>query len=260
MSRLRHAASGSCVALLFVVGCAGSRAPHVSPLPASDARPAAFVAALARTGTSRESLRGVARVALDGPGGSGRAKQILALARPARLRVEVLGLLDQTIALLVTDGVRYRLVRSADHSVETGLVYDDLLADVTGIALTPLQAVDLLLGAPLTQVPPAITAAALLADGGVRAVVARADAERREALDFDAHGRLVRWALLGSDGEALLEAVYTDPREAGDGWFAHAVELRDTASGAVARFAWSRVELNPLLDDVLFALPPEPAP
>jgi hypothetical protein len=256
----RRAASRSCVALLLAVGCAGARAPQESTLAASDPRPAALVAALVGAGAERESLRGVARVALDGPGGSGRAKQVLALARPAQLRVEVLGLLDQTIALLVTDGTRYRLARSADRVVETGPVHDGLLADVAGIALTPAEAVRVLLGAPVAADARASGAGVALADGGVRAVVARPDAFEREALDFDAQGRLSRWALLGADGAPLLEAIYTDPRPAGDGWFAHAVELRDAASGAVARFVWSRVELNPVLDAALFELPPEPVP
>ncbi len=260
MIRPRRAVSRSCVALLLAMGCAGVRAPRESPLDASDPRPTALVAALGRAGATRESLRGVARVALDGPGGSGRAKQVLALARPARLRVEVLGLLDQTIALLVTDGTRYRLVRSADRVVETGPVHDALLADVAGIALTPAEAVRVLLGAPVAPDARVSAGGAALADGGVRAIVVRSDALEREALDFDAQGRLVRWALLGVDGTPLLEAIYTDPRPAGDGWFAHAVELRDAASGAVARFAWSRVELNASLDDALFALPAEPAP
>jgi hypothetical protein len=256
----RRAVARSCVALLLAIGCAGARAPRESPLAASDPRPAALVAALARTGEMRDSLRGVARVALDGPGGSARAKQVLALARPARLRVEVLGLLDQTIAMLVTDGVRYRLVRSAGRVVEAGRVHDALLAEVAGISLTPAEAVRVLLGAPVAADARVSAGGAALGDGGVRAVVTRPDAFEREALDFDAQGRLVRWALLGADGTPQLEAIYTDPRPAGEGWFAHAVELRDVASGAVARFAWSRVDLNPSLDDALFALPPEPAP
>lgn len=260
MSRPRRAGSRSCVALLLVAACAGARAPREAPLADADPRPAALVAALAETGAARASLRGVARVALDGPGGAGRAKQVLALARPARLRVEVLGLLDQTVALLVTDGARYRLVRSGDRHVETGPVYDALLADVAGISLTPAEAVRVLLGAPVAPDARVSPGGAALGDGGVRALVARPDALEREALDFDAEGRLTRWALLGADGAALLEAIYTDPRPAGDGWFAHAVELRDAASGAVARLTWSRVELDPPLDDALFALPDESAP
>lgn len=261
MSEPRRAVTRSCVALLLaVVGCAGARVPRESPLAASDPRPAALLAALVRSGDARTSLRGVARVALDGPGGSGRAKQVLALARPARLRVEVLGLLDQTIALLVTDGERYRLVRSADRSVETGPVYDGLLADVAGIALTPAEAVRVLLGAPVAPDAHPIPGGTALADGGVRVGIARPDAPLRESLDFDAQGRLARWTLLGSDGGTLLEAIYTDPRPSADGWLAHAVELRDVQSGAVARLAWSRIELNPALDDALFALPVESAP
>ncbi len=245
------------VALAF--GCATSRGPAPSPLPASDPRPAALLDSILRDAASRRSLRGVARVAIDARTGSGRATQILVLERPARLRVEVLGLLDQTLALLVTDGARYRLVRSGDRSVEAGPVYDALLQDVAGLALTSEEAVGVLLGAPSSS-DARLERAALLPGGAVRLELRRDGAPLREELDCDAAGNLQRWALLDADGDVMLEALYGDRRPLGAVTFAHEVELRDPRTDASVRVTWSRVELNPELSPELFSMPPDAAP
>jgi hypothetical protein len=239
---------------VLALACATARRPAPTPLPSGDARPAAFLAALSRDAASRHALRGVARLGVDGPAGSARARQILALERPARLRVEILGLLDQTQAVLSTDGARYRLVRSQDRSVEQGAVYDGLLADVAGLAVTPEQAVRVLLGAP--QDPSArLDGAAQLPEGGVRLLLRGAGALGSERLDCDAAGRLQQWTLLGADGDAVLEARYADYRPLGDGAFPYEVEVRDARTDASVRVAWSRVELNPVLAPELFAVP-----
>jgi len=249
------AASGLALAL----ACATSRVPPPLPLPAGDSRPAALLESITRDAATRHSLRGVARLAFDAPAGSGRASQILVLERPARLRVEVLGLLDQTLALLVTDGARYRLVRSEDRSVAAGPVYDAMLRDVTGLALTPEQAVGVLLGAPF-RADARLERAAPLPGDSVRLELRRDGAPLREQLDCDAAGNLQRWALLGADGEVMLEARYGDRRPLGSVAFAYEVELRDPRADASVRVTWSRVELNPVLPPELFAMPAEPAP
>lgn len=261
MSRARRALSRSIAVsvVALALGCATARSPVPVPLPAGDPRPAALLASLERDAAVRRSLRGVARLAVDAPAGSGRAKQILVLERPARMRVEVLGMLDQTLALLVTDGVRYRLVRSQDRSVETGAVSAAMLADVAGLAVTPEQAVAVLLGAPVSSAAP-LGRAARLPEDAVRLEVRREGDLEREQLDFDAAGNLQRWALLGADGDVRLEALYRDRRPLAATAFAYDVELRDPRAGASVRVTWSRVELNPVLPPDLFAVPPEAAP
>ena len=228
------------------------------PLPPGDARADALFAALARDAASRHALRGVARLGVDGPGGSARVRQILALERPALLRVEILGLLDQTQAVLTTDGTRYRLVRSQDRSVEQGAVYDALLADVAGLAVTPAQAVRLLLGAP-QDASAQLEGAAQLPEGGVRLLLRSPGALEREQLDCDAAGRVQQWTRRGAAGDALLDARYGDFRPLGGVAFAREVEVRDPRTDASVHVGWSRVELNPVLAPELFATP-EAAP
>ena len=245
--------------LALAFACATAREPAPTPLPASDPRPAALFASVTRDAATRRALRGVARLAIDGPAGAGRATQILVLERPARLRVEVLGLFDQTLAVLVTDGARYRLVRSQDRSIEEGVVYDALLRDVAGLALTPEQAVGVLLGAPLSA-GARLERAALLPGAGVRIEVRRNGALELEQLDCDAAGNVQRWALLGAGGDLLVEARYGDRRTLGGVAFANEVELRDLRTDASVRIAWSRVELDPVLPPELFDVPAAAAP
>ena len=242
--------------VLALAACAAPRGPIARPLAAGDTRPAALVGRLAADGASRHALRGVARLALDGPSGAARAKQILLVERPARLRAEILGLLDQTVALLVTDGVSYRLVRSDDPpSVERGPVDEALLAEIAGIAFSPQLAVRVLLAAP-AESGERVVGGAALSDGGVRAIVTSGAGPWRESFDFDGEARLARWARLGADGEPLLEARWDDWRPVGASLFPHALELTDHATGAHARLAWSRLELDPPLAPALFDVGP----
>ncbi|HTY19496.1 MAG TPA: hypothetical protein VMH82_17360 [Myxococcota bacterium] len=255
MSRARRALPLrlGCLVTLWALACAS--APRELPLPASDPRAAALLGGLARDADARRALRGVAQLALDGPAGSGRARQVLVLERPARLRVEVLGVLDQTLLVLTTDGERYRLLRVPERALDSGPVYPDLLRDVAGLAVTPQQAVELLLGVPLPPAGARIDAASQLPAGGVRVEVAGGDAPGRQLFEFDADGRLRRWAQLGPDGAVLREARFDDYRPLAGSPFAHEIALVDRVSGAQVRLSFAAVELNPALPAGVFDLP-----
>ena len=239
---------------LAASACGAPRGPRATPLPAAGLRPAALLDALARAGEARRSLRAVARLAIDGPAGGGRAKQILLLERPARLRVEVLGLLDQRVAVLTTDGAEYRLYRAEDRSLTGGPVHDALLWEVAGLAVTPEQAVRLLLGAPEPPPGARLTGGTLLADGRLRLDLRADGVLETTRLEFDPAGRLSGWAALGADGEPLQEARFADYRPLGDDAFPFEVELRDHTTGAAARVQFATVELNPVLEPSLFEL------
>jgi hypothetical protein len=239
--------------LALAAGCAAPRGPVVAtPLDAGDPRARGWLEAIQADAVARRGLRGVAKLALDGPGGSGRVKEVFACERPARLRVETLGLLDQTLALLVTDGARYRLVRSADRSVEEGAVHEALLLEMAGVAVTPEEVVAILLGAPGAAEARVVELAAL-SDGGLRVVRARAPGGARESADYDADLRLRSWTLGDAAGLPVLAARFDEHRPLGGVAFAHAIALLDLQSGAEARIEFQSVELNPALPPGLFA-------
>ena len=255
MSRARRALPLRAAFLVSLWALACATAPRPLALPAGDPRPAALLGALARDGDARRALRGVAQLALDGPAGSGRARQVLVLERPARLRVEVLGVLDQTLLVLTTDGESYRLLRVPERSLDSGPVYPGLLRDVAGLAVTPEQAVELLLGVPQPPAGARVEAAEQLAGGGVRVEVTGSGAPERQLFEFDGASRLRRWAQLGADGGTLAEARFDDYRPLAGEDFAHEIALFDRVSGTQARLSFATVELNPTLPPGLFELP-----
>ena len=249
--------SRALAALLFPLSLAlacARPAGVIAPLSPGDGRPQALLTALERESETRHALRGVARLALDGPGGSGRAKQVLLVERPARLRVEILGFLNQTVAVLTTDGESYRLFQGDRAAVREGPVHAGLLLEVAGLALSPELAVQVLLGALRPPGDARVEGRAHLEDGGMRLAL-RGDAwtERLE-LDFDEQGQLRRFAVRDADDRAVWEARYADYRPVGGAPFAHEIELLDAQTGSEARVSFGAVELNPALPPGVFDL------
>jgi hypothetical protein len=181
--------------------------------------------------------------------------------------VEVLGLLGQRIAVLATDGGRYDLYRSENGAVESGEVHPAVLWEVTGVPLTPEQAVRLLLGAPQMESPGGeISGAALGSDAEVRFEIRGAE-PYWPALEFDAEGLLSGYQIAGPEG-ALLQVRYHDYREVAGTRFAHRVEIDFPASEVHAEVRFRGVELNPVFSESVFRLelpervfsPPEGTP
>jgi len=243
------------VALLLVaVGC--QTAALRRPLAADDPRPAALLRAWQEGTAERRALRGSARLAVDGEALHVRAKQILVVERPARLRVEVQGLLSQTLAVLVTDGPRYELFRAEDRSFETGQVHPELLWQVASLALTPEEAIDLVLGAPRVDVSLAPLRAFEAADGGIGVELRDAVGDVRERRSFDALGRLRRVERLAEDGEVVWSARFDAYEPVSGVPFAHAIRLEATQPAMRAELVLSGVELNPALPADIFRLRP----
>jgi hypothetical protein len=247
-------------ALLVPLALAGCRTLGAAPpaLPADAMRSAALVDGLALLGASRTGLRAGARVSLSGQRRAAFARQLMLLERPARLRLEVLGVLGQRVAVLASDGVRYDLYRAERPGFESGEVHPGILFEVAGLALTPEEAVRLALGAPLApgEAGGAAAGGSLLGDGVVRVELTPTEGGLRRSLEFGPGGELLRYAVHDAGGALVLDARYGDYRDVGGSSFAHAIELElpGSASHAEIRFQW--VELNPVLGDELFRLAP----
>lgn len=177
------------------------------------------------------------------------------LERPDRLRVEVLGFLSQTQAVLVTDGGRYEFFVADDHSYESGMLYRGLLWDVARIDLEPREVVELVLGAPLPDRRLVLARALATPDGGVRLELDGPAVAGREILVFDAEGRLRRLQRYAG-GHPLHEVRFDDYALVAGTPVAHAIELEFERSGTRAELSLRDVELNPALPDTLFRLRP----
>jgi hypothetical protein len=245
------------VALLLATAGCQTPVPRRG-LAADDPRPASVLRAWNELATQRRGLRGSARLAVDGEALQVRAKQILVVERPAQLRVEVQGLLSQTVAVLVTDGPRYELFRADDRSLETGEVHAGLLWQVASLALTPEEAIDLVLGAPRLEGAPL---RAFEGEGGEIGVeLGDANGAVRCRLGVDAQGRLRGFERLDADGAVVWSARFDAYQPVAGQPFAHEIHVESTQPATRAALELSGVELNPALPPDIFRLRPTAAP
>jgi hypothetical protein len=192
---------------------------------------------------------------MEGQRGASFARQLVLLERPARMRLEVLGVLGQRIAVLATDGARYDLYRAERPGLESGDVHPGILYEMAGLPLTPEEAVRLALGAPLepAQAGARAEGTAVLPDGAVRVGLHAADDVRR-TLEFAPTGELRRFYVHDPDGQRVLDVRYRDFRDVGGNPFAHQIDVELPASHSRAAIQLQNVELNPALPEQLFRL------
>lgn len=248
MSGRAASCAARAAALLVLLALAGCRTlpAEQHALAPDDPRPALRIAALRALAEERTGLRATARSRSEGPGGGAFSSQLLLVQRPASLRVEVIGLLQQRILVLATDGARYELYRAEGQLREEGPVHPGVLQEVAGLPLTPEAAVGLLLAAPL--VPEAApTSASEDAAGGL--TLHWPD----ETLAFDAAGRLVAlW--FRPDEREVLYAHWSDWRDTASGAFPHRIDLDLPEAEARLSLEYRQVELDPELQPELFRL------
>jgi hypothetical protein len=246
----------ACFALLLLASAACRSPVTRLPLPEGDPRPQALLEAWQQAADSRRALRGSARLAVDGEGIAVRARQILVLERPSRLRVEVQGLLAQTIAVLVTDGPRYQLFRAENGRVEAGEVHPDLLWQVAHLDLTPEQAIELVLGAPRLDASLAPLRASQTGQGEIAVELGDTAGRVWETRVFDAQGLLRGVERLDGEGAPVWSAHFEEYQPVGGVPFAHAIRVEAARRGAHAELVLSGVELNPVLPADIFRLQP----
>ena len=230
-----------------------------APLEPTDPRPAAWLSALASRGLEPQAIRARARLDLDAPDLSFDRPQRMAVERPARLRVEILGLFAQLAALVVTDGQRYQVYDVRQGALEEGPVDGNLLWRFARIDLDPPRAVELLLGS--VRVSPELTTGTPwgFKNGEVSLERFDADGVVREDYRFDPKGRLIEASHFGPDGAALWRAAFEDYRvlESPNGTkidFPYEIELNFPRVKARARLKYSAVRIEDQLPDALFKL------
>lgn len=128
----RIAASRLLAAVLFAGACRSLSPPP--PLVAERAR-------------SAPSLSARLRVSLQGPQARGRATALVAFRRPDALRVEVPGPAGPRLALVAAAG-RVLATFPADRAYWEGEATPGSLEALLGVALSPAEVMDLLVGVP----------------------------------------------------------------------------------------------------------------
>ena len=250
-------AAAALVASLLGLGACQSVAPVARPADAADPRWRSAILGWNERAREREALRGSASLAVDSEaaGVHLRSRQRFALERPDRLRVEVLGFLDQSLALLCIERGRYELFRAEDRSVEQGDVHDRLLFEQAMLDLRASDAIELLLGAPLLDPTLAVARAYTLAGGASRLDLADDRGVRREEVEFDADGDLVAFGVYDERGGLEWRVRFGDLRAIGTQRLPHRIELEHAAPASRAAIALADLELDPELSEDLFRLP-----
>jgi hypothetical protein len=228
-------------------------------LSGDDPRPARLLAGLHERASAAHALRASARLSLDSPDLRFSRPQRIAAARPARMRIEIMGLFNQVAAVLVTDGALYQLYTAGESELEEGVVSSDLLWRVARVDLAPDEAVDLLLGAPRLTPRLRLGVATLYEDGGIAFERRDEHGAVRERLRFDAAGRVRGIERLDDGGELVWQGSFDDYRdvagpEGGAIPFAFDVALHFPRVQADARLKFKKVSLLNELDEALFEL------
>ena len=221
-----------------------------------DPRALAVLAQWVEGAEARTGLRGRARMAVDSADGliAVRGKQILVVRRPAQLRVEVLGFLNQTLAVVVTDGDRFEVLRTENRSYQSGELGPTLLWDQARIALTAEEAISVLLGIPIPD-PQWVPSRVAMDPRGLTSIdLADTHGVRRQRLSFGSHGYLTESQLFDGTGQRVWRAHFDDYREIDGSWLAHEIELDVTIGSTHTEISLSDVELNPVLSDEIFRL------
>ncbi len=292
---IAHTRRYGLVAILLVVAMSACRTP-VEPWPrypgiearrldVDDARASRALTTHLERAAKREALRGTARVAVERPDLKLNRPQRIVVERPDRLRFEVLGLFDQLVGLLVSNGREFGYFEAGSGRVARAAVGPALLWERAGIDLDPHEVVELLLGAPKPSAGIARAGVWLAPDGTLAVAFAwasdappaacegAADAPRRlfeprcfveprdledggELFYFDPAGDLRELRSLG-DGGVLRYAARFDAYEPIPGGlrFPMRLSIRMPELASEAEFRWKRVGLAEDLPDTLFELP-----
>jgi outer membrane lipoprotein-sorting protein len=240
------------VALVFTFAC--RTVPSALPLPADDPRPAALLARWEAEIAARAGLRGRAHVAVASEAGRYSSRQVVVLERPARLRVEVLGLMKQTAAVITTDGDRFEVFRVGDRSYETGSVRPDLLWREARLALLPTEAIAVLLGVPVPGADLTLANAMRTHEDWIEVDLVDREGHCRQRASFDASERLRSFEVLGDDGSSRWRARFDGYALVGASQLPHAIVLDVAEGGTHAEIELKDLELTPVLSTELFRL------
>jgi len=224
------------------------------PLAPDDPRPSALVARWDEMARQRQSLRARATLAVDADDMRFRLRQVLVLERPSRLRVEVMGFLDQTVAVLVIDGERYEFFSAQDRTYESGEVHEGLLWQYTRIDLSADEAIDLLLGAPILDRTLHPTRARASEAGAVFIDLVDDRDIVRERVGFDPAGRLTELEVRNAAGALEWRARFLDYADVEGTDVAHTIVIDGSVSETRAEIVLRDIELAPDLPSGLFQL------
>jgi len=244
-------------ALLGMAGCAGVGPPPAAP-PVGWGGPAELIARLAAGEAAVTTVRGLAAIRFEGPGGSGSASQVVVVALPDNARLETLTPLGTAALLLTLRGERLAVYAPLRDEYGTGRATRDALARLTSIPLPPGPLLRLLAGLsplPLRPGDPRLQVEAELS--GVR--IGSVDGPLWQRLWTDQGGGAIVRGELGEASGLLLRFYFGERRQLGDLAFPFLMEVEGAEAGTRVTLHFETVKLNEAVPPDLFDLPPPTA-
>jgi len=132
-------------------------------------------------------------------------------------------------------------------------VSEDLLWNVAHLALTPADAVEVILGAPRLAEGLSPGAAFDAGDGRIRIALLDAAGVLRRQVEFDAEGNL-RWLQERRADAVVWEVRFDDYAPVAGAPVAHQLSIRAHHAEARALLRLADVELNPVLSPSIFRI------
>ncbi len=246
--------------MIFLAGCRTTLAPapFPEPLPESaviqeDPRPANLLTSLEALRQKRAALQADVKLAVDGPDTHLRSNFILGAENPNQLYIEIISFMQQTLAILITDGHRYEFIRANGKSLKTGRVRSNLLWKAAAIPLPLENTLGVILGVPEWDYGKPVLQASESESGELTLLVSEPEGGYSQ-FTFDKTEHLVRVTQLDGKGKVRWVVNYSDWQTVDGDDFPHELAMEFPGTRTQVRVSYRDVVLNPAFPEGFFAV------
>jgi len=249
-------AVASLLLMLAALGACSTRAVHLPRLKTPPVLPTAaeLEARIADERARLQSLRTLADSEIRGPDGRFRASEVVLVAPPDRLRIEVLSTFG-VAWVLATDGEVLDVYSRQEETVYRGSPSRSLIEYYLPVPLALADLTELLLGRPPPRSGTEPDGVAWEPDTGLVRLSVRLRDRGRQTTWFDGRTGLVSRCEERDANDALLFDMRVGGyRKVGNGLVASDITIL-SPEGVQVRLAYANSELNPDLSASLFRIP-----
>lgn len=248
----------ACLLLVLIAGCRTPLAPIPEAFPEpvmiqEHPRAANLLTSLEALREQRGSLQADVKLAVDGPETHLRSNFILGAAQPSQLYVEVISFMQQTLAILITDGHRYEFIRANGKSLKSGRVRSNLLWKAASIPLPLENTLGVILAVPELEFGKPVLMASESGSGELTLLVSE-PAGGYSQLTFDQTEHLVRVTQLDGKRKVRWVARYSNWQRVDGDDFPHELAMDFPDTRTQVRISYRDVVLNPAFPEGFFAV------
>jgi hypothetical protein len=238
---------------VWLVGC-----PKRIPTGSRQAiAPADLLALIARQEAQIFSVKGQARLQVDGPGGKGTVTLFVAVARPRWIHLESLGFFGQPQAILVSDGNTFGLFQAQESKYYRGPASPENISRFLPIVLPGHELVTILLGGAPRIAGEATALKALSDPAGYELKLTRGPVTQTLIVDAVDH-RVLKSEVRGIDGYDLF---FEDFERGVTPALPLKIRLAALAASTTLELRYQDLEINQKLDvSLFFQRPPAGVP